>query len=184
MEIGFITGNPKKFSEIASNISPKVQLIQIKIDLIEPQTLSLSEISAHKAIQAFAIANKPVIVEDSGAFFDAYNEFPWAFTKFIFSQLGIQWLKKLLDGVNTGKFVTILSYMDETLAEPLQFIGEISGKFAFDHIKWEIDSHFPYNHIFYPEDSSVPAIDIYEQWTKDNHRQRAVGKFNEWIESL
>ena len=76
MEIGFITGNPKKFSEIASNISPKVQLTQIKIDLIEPQTLSLSEISAHKAKQAFAIANKPVIVEDSGAFFDAYNEFP------------------------------------------------------------------------------------------------------------
>lgn len=183
-KISFITGNPKKFSEVAKNISPKIILEQLNIDLIEPQILSLREISAYKAKQAFEIAKKPVIVEDSGAFFDTYNEFPWAFTKFIFNQLGIEGLKKVLHKSNTGKFVTILSYMDDTLWEPLQFIWEITGKFAFDHIQWKIDHHMPYNHIFYPETSQVPAIMIYEQRTQDNHRQRAVKVFNEWIENL
>ncbi len=183
-KIGFITGNPKKFSEVAKNISSKIILEQLSIDLIKPQCLSLWEISANKAKQAFEITKKPVIVEDSGAFFDAYNEFPEAFTKFIFNQLGIEGLKKILQESNTGKFVTILSYMNDTLSEPLQFIGEITGKFAFDHIQWEIDHHMPYNHIFYPENSEVPAIMIYEQRTQDNHRQRAVKAFNKRIESL
>jgi len=181
-KINFITGNPKKFSEVVKNISPKVTLEQLNIDLIEPQCLSLREISSYKAKQAFEIAKKPVIVEDSGTFFDAYNEFPGAFTKFTFNQLGIEGLKKVLQASNKGKFVTILSYMDESLSEPLQFIGEITGKFAFDHIQWEIDHHMPYNHIFYPETSEVPAIMIYEQRTQDNHRQRAVKAFNKWIE--
>lgn len=183
MEILFVTGNPKKFSEVDNSISNKVILNQIDLGLDELQTNSLEEISKHKALQAFQKIWKPLIVEDTWLIFDAYDNFPWAFTKFMYQSLWFEGLQKLLDNKNnSARFKTVLSYADKNW-DIKQFIGEIEWTIKFD---WNLtgEIHMPYNYIFHPENSEVPAIKMYDEWKYNNHRSRAVQNFNEFINNL
>ena len=46
-----------------------------KLHIIEPDYDSLEEVAQAKAEQAFEQLKKPVIVEDTGVFFEAYSNF-------------------------------------------------------------------------------------------------------------
>ena len=79
--------------------------------------------------------------------------------------------------------MTVLSYMDETLKEPLQFIWKIEGEFDFDFLEWlEEESLMPYNYIFIPDGREKPVHFFYDEFARDSQRARAVKKFNEFLE--
>lgn len=187
MNLTLITGNPKKVTEISKHLHPGIKLSHKNLDIHEPQSISIEEISAHKAQSAFQELQTPVIVDDTGVFFDAYNNFPGPFAKFSYQQLGFRWLAKLLDSqeLQKGNMKTIISYMDQNLDTPLQFMWEIKGLFKFDHIDINLseDNHMPFNDIFFPEWREVPVKEDYERRTKDSHRGRAAKGFSQWRES-
>jgi len=76
MKLYFATGNQKKCEEVRSNMPDWIELECKSIDLPEKQTLDLIEISRQKALVAFHKLKKPVIVDDTGFYLEAYNHFP------------------------------------------------------------------------------------------------------------
>lgn len=187
MKLYFITGNESKFKEVEWVISNKIELIKFPADLPEPQTTDLREISRVKALAAWELVKKPVIVDDTGNYFDAYHDFPGPFAKFAYKQLWFEWFKKLLNWVtNTWWMTTVVSYMDETLIEPLQFIGTVTGEWKFDHLDNTslIDPNMPYNNILYPEWSLAPVTqNMDRRLSERNQRVRAIKEFNKWVEN-
>jgi len=128
-----------------------------------------------------------VLVDDTGIYFDAYTDFPWALTKYIYKGIGLAWIQKLFDGEKNMKahFQTVLWYMDDSLEEPLLFVWEIHGSLSFDRLtkEWgEHDHHLPYDLIFIPEWYETPAFFNMSVWTKGNARIQAVEKLSLWLE--
>ena len=76
-DVSFVSSNKNKFEE-AKNIVSKfgLKLEFLKSHLQEIQADTLEEIATHKAIQAFSIYSKPVIVEDAGLFIKSLGGFP------------------------------------------------------------------------------------------------------------
>ena len=108
----FITGNSSKFEE-AKHILNNLDLQQkaIKIDEIQGDQ---EAVVIDKANKAFNKVKQPVIVDDTGIYFEAFNNFPGTYTKHLFKSLGFEGLKKLLKDSNKDAFFRCLvCYKDE-----------------------------------------------------------------------
>jgi len=185
MKLVFATGNSKKMSEVRALIDDSVDLLQVDLDVDEIQEVSLKKISEYKARKAFEILKKPLIVEDAGVYFDEYADFPGAFAKFMFKSLGFEWFRKLLKGVRNlnWKMVAVTSYIEPWMQEVKQFVGEVQWKIDFSFLTDDADPRIPYNNIFVPEWYNKPVFQMYEEWTKFNHRANAVRLLNEYLVS-
>ncbi len=182
--ITICTWNTWKFEQIAAVLRPDFSCAQQAVDLFEPQTNDMLEVSRIKAFEAFEKVWWPVLVDDSGIYFDSYPDFPGVFSKYIFQSLGVVWLQKLfIDQPNTKAwYQCVLSYMDEALQEPQQFVGKIFGVIDFSFLdRIQPDSHLPYDAIFRLEHASnVVQMDI-ASFALDNHRARAARALKEWL---
>lgn len=183
MILSIVTWNTWKYAEI-SQVLDWLDIQQTPIDIPEIQTNILTDISSDKCLKAFEEVWWPVLVDDSGVYFDALNNFPWALTKYFIDGLWVEWIKRLYTWVENRKarFVSVISYMDETLSEPKQFIWEVAWILVFDYIdKEDLNPTLPYNRIFQANGMDVPALFDLETWKRDyNFRMKATGKFREW----
>lgn len=184
MAIAIVTWNGWKFAEISS-VLEWLDLKQVTLDIEEIQTTSLTEISADKCLKAFETVWWPVLVDDTWIYMDALNEFPWALWKQFIAWIWVEWIKKLYTWVENRKatFVSVISYMDDTLAEPKQFIWEVDWTLVFDFLDREdTNPSLPYNRIFQADWMDVPALFDLDTWKKEyNFRIKAVKEFKEWI---
>ena len=75
-DIFFVSSNKNKFAE-AKNIVSKfgLKLEFLKSNLPEIQANTLEEIATHKAMRAFSICSRPIIVEDAGLFIKSLKDF-------------------------------------------------------------------------------------------------------------
>ena len=72
-ELYLITGNKSKFEEAREILKDTdIELKQEKIDLIEIQSIEQEQVVIDKAEQAFQKLKKPVLVDDTGIFFEEY----------------------------------------------------------------------------------------------------------------
>jgi non-canonical purine NTP pyrophosphatase (RdgB/HAM1 family) len=92
----FITGNQKKADNLSRLIGIPVD--HIKLDLDEIQSLNLREVVEHKARQAYAKVQKPIIVEDVALEFEALGRIPGTFIKFFIEEMSLEDICRLLDG--------------------------------------------------------------------------------------
>jgi XTP/dITP diphosphohydrolase len=79
-----VTGNTGKYDQILAQFPRKRQVNQVDLDLSEIQTNILTVISADKCKRAYEQLEQPVLVDDTGIYFDAFDRFPGAFTKFLY----------------------------------------------------------------------------------------------------
>lgn len=63
----------------------------------EIQDTNIENIATKSALMAAKILNQPVIKTDVGFEIEALNGFPGAFGKYIFNQIGIEGILKLLE---------------------------------------------------------------------------------------
>lgn len=77
----------------------------------------------------------------------------------------------------------VLSYMDEALTEPVQFIGEVQGSFSFDRYEQGGENpKLPFELIFVPNSFDKPAAFDQEAWlTVGHHRIQAAKKLADWL---
>ncbi len=91
----FATGNENKFREAREILGIDLRRVEIG-DLHEMQTLDVEEAARLKAEQAFKITGQPVMVEDSGLVFAAWNGLPGALVRWFEAAVGNEGLLKML----------------------------------------------------------------------------------------
>jgi XTP/dITP diphosphohydrolase len=185
--ITIVTWNNWKYKQISSVLEVGgIFVKQENLDIIEPQSNNMFEVSAYKAMQAFEQIGWPVVVDDTGIFFDAYPNFPGVFSKYMYQSLWMAWLSKLFVDQSNIKawFQCVLSYMDSLLEQPMQFVWTTSWTINFSMLdQVTIDNHLPYLSIFVPDGWETVAQMDPSYFESNHHRTKASIALREFLVS-
>ena len=180
-KIYFISGNKSKFEEAALLLKDSnIELLQEDIKLIEPKTLNQEEVVLSKAEQAFAAIKKPLIVDDTGIYFEQFKEFPGTYTKTLFQAIGFKGVENLLKGAKrTAHFKTLVCYKDNK--KTMVFEGRWNGTIVKEISKM-FNPDWEYNSIFVPDNFTEPLSEIsLEERAKHSHRKKAFDKLKKYL---
>ncbi len=174
-QLNFITGNNSKFMEARLILGKRAEPVQKDIEIIEPKTSKQEEVVLEKARQAFQQLKAPVLVDDTGIYFEAYKDFPGTATKLVFQAIGFNGIARLLRGSKRGAyFRTLLCYKDSKTTKIFEGVwrGRITSK-----LSKRFNPEWEYNSIFIPEGFSKPLSEIpLEVRAKLSHRKKAFDK--------
>ncbi len=194
-KIFFCTSNQGKVAEASELLAPYgIELESLHADLIEPRDDDMQNIVLAKARQALDLAKKPVLVEDTGIYFNEYKNFPGTYTKTFVKAVGISGVLRLLQGAGnrTAFFQTMVAFAHPPASphasphEPLYaqmqvFVGQCNG-FILDSPRGKPHEKLPYDSIFVPEgekrcfaEMTKPEKAVY------SHRAKAFHAFGEWL---
>ena len=183
-EIYYVTSNQGKFEEARRFFelhAPAISLKQLKVELDELQDLDEQIVLRHKALQAWNLVQKPLLVDDSGFYLQAYPRFPGTLAKPVMKSLGFEGLKTLTEkNNNVTNFVT-LGFVTSA-SSVVTFYGQTKGHVCCHPHDEANFAKFGFYSIFIPDDSdktyyelrSVPASQCFF------HRNRALEKFLAW----
>ncbi|MFH1353683.1 MAG: RdgB/HAM1 family non-canonical purine NTP pyrophosphatase [bacterium] len=182
MKITFITTNKHKFQEVkAILVDYPIELEHLDMEYEENHDDSLEEIAMDAAEKLANKLNKPIILEDTGLFFAAYQNFPGALSKFIFNSLGYEGIFKLLAGKKRSAHFKTVTAFCQPGKKPQLFTGIMKGKITekvFDQDK----NFMPYDRIFIPqgEKKTISSMSLKKKNTF-SQRGQAFRKFGEYI---
>ncbi len=173
----FVTGNLNKLKEAEHALG--IKLNHQDIDLHEIQEVSVEHVVEHKAKKAYELLKTPVVVEDAGLCFEAFNEFPGALIKWMLKHVGRENICKLLKEFDrSAKGVCAVGYYDGK--DFRCFKGEVKGKIAEKPIG---DNGFGWDPIFIPENHNKTFAEMsLEEKNKISHRSQAWKKFKEFLD--
>jgi XTP/dITP diphosphohydrolase len=177
-ELSFATSNENKFQEaerILSNLGIKLNFF--KTTLEEMQSNNLSDIAEQKAINAYKLVQKSVIIEDDGLFIDSLNGFPGPYSSYVYDTIGNNGIMNLLadSKIRDAKFVSIIAYCDGDYGVKL-FESSIPGKISSSIEK----GGWGYDPIFIPDGESKTYANVYDK-DKFSHRAASLTKFSNWF---
>lgn len=174
-DILFASSNKNKFDE-AKNITSKfgLKLKFLKLHLQEIQTNTLEEIATHKAMQAFSICSKPVIVEDAGLFIKSLNGFPGPYSSFVLDTIGNKGILKLVSTQRGAIFRSVIAYCQEYDDVHL-FSADVDGTIS----KKEQGKRWGFDPIFIPSGKNKSYSQLVDK-NQISHRYLALKKFANW----
>jgi len=117
-EITFATSNKGKVASMQRELERagvKATIVQVPLELIEPQADTATEVAQAKARQAYAQLKRPVLVDDSSFHIAALGGFPGPYIKYMLSTIGIEGIMEFMDGRTdrSAYFLSSLVYIDE-----------------------------------------------------------------------
>ncbi|MUN28314.1 XTP/dITP diphosphatase [Sulfuracidifex metallicus] len=174
--IKLITGNKGKYLEM-KDIANKsgIELEWVNCPKVEVQGDNLEEISMHSAIDSFLSFRTPLIVDDSGLFINALNDFPGPYTKFVKKTIGIEGILKLINGIKerSARFMTVITFVDGK--NIITFRGEVNGEISLSP---RGEMGFGFDPIFIPNGSDKTFAEMsIEEKNLYSHRAKAFQKF-------
>ena len=177
-ELLFASSNEHKFQEaerILANLGMQINLF--KTTLEEIQSNNLNDIAEKKAINAYDLIQKPVIIEDDGLFIDSLDGFPGPYSSYVYDTIGNKGIMDLLENskVRDAKFVSIIAYCDSDCDVKL-FESSIPGKISSIIEK----GGWGYDPIFIPDGESKTYANVSDK-DKFSHRSAALTKFSNWF---
>jgi non-canonical purine NTP pyrophosphatase (RdgB/HAM1 family) len=128
MSFIFVTGSAHKIAEAERILGVKVE--NSRIDLPEIQAVELEEVVKYKAQYAYeALGKKPVIIEDTGLFIEAWNGLPGALVKWFVERMGGAGICKMMQEFPNKRALakTIVATYDGELH---LFTGAVEGQIA------------------------------------------------------
>jgi len=128
-DVVFVTGNQKKADYLNKLLGFDVK--HEKIELDEIQSVDIIEVAKDKAIRAFNIAGKAVLIEDVGLEFNELGGLPGPFIKyFVQSKDGLEMCCRMLDGFPSRAAVArcVFVYYDGSDITVLE--GSLTGTIA------------------------------------------------------
>ncbi len=185
MEIYFVTTNKHKFQEVRDILSDyPIKLEHLDMEYEENHDAGLEEIARQAAVKLSRQLNKPVILEDTGLFFEAYPHFPGALPKFVFETLGYKGIFKLLESETRKAYFKTVAAFCQPDKEPKLFTGLMRGKITNKIYDEEKDA-MPYDRIFIP-DSKTKTISRMPLSKKNSFSQRGIAfrKLGDHIKKL
>ena len=185
-EIEFCTGNESKIKEANNFIKSKDKEIIIKsnkINFTEIQSLSQKEILLDKMKQAISKTNGPFIIDETGIYFNRYNNYPGTLTKYVIKSLGIDGIKKLVsDTDNTAYFKTTILYSEDRKNYKF-FEGTLNGKIVIDD-NMITNNDFPFSSIFIPDGYNKYLSNINNDVNFIDHRKQALNRLIVYLENI
>jgi len=186
IKIIFATSNPEKLKEAQLSLAPFGYEVEGReFAFYEPYKGTMEDIAKIKLAQLDNQVDIPVFVDDSGIFFEGYNNFPGVITKRIFNMIGYKGIEKLLTNENRGAHfqgVVVLKWKDELKI----FKGETYGS-IIDNFPRNLPNNlkFPYDPIFKPEGSELTFAEMgIEEKLKYSYRRKALDNMGEWLKSV
>ena len=184
MIVYLVTGNRHKVEEIKALLKEfGVTVKQLKEEKIEPKDWTIVKTAEYNAQEIANRLGKNIIVDDTGFFLDAYNNFPGHSPAWIFKTIGYEGIFKLLEGkVRTGYFMTAAAFCKPGEKAKV-FTGKMKGRVA-DKIRGLDKDSMPYNKIFVPDDIPKPYIELsLKERNSISQRSKAVKKLGKWLRS-
>jgi XTP/dITP diphosphohydrolase len=181
MKLYFATSNEGKFNEVRRILAAhNISVEQVKLELTEIQSDDLEIIAAEKAKGAYRSIQENVMIEDDALLINALNNFPGAYSAFVYKTIGNDGILKLMEGVKDRKaeFKSVIAYCDSTLALRT-FVATINGNIA----ECKRGQSWGYDPIFIPSDRNPTGLTYAELGAKKNelsHRKLALELFAEW----
>lgn len=187
-ELYYVTTNQGKLEEVSAFMQkhrPDIVIKSFAADILEIQSLDQQEVAIDKALKAWRLLKKPLLVDDAGMYFEKYHEFPGVMSKFISAALGMAGLLKLVEDGDKAFFRLVMVYVDaEGKAYP--FDGHCAG-FIMHPKEFVAHKDLPYDDIFVPEELPVNERCSYSVLRQDlqkfapySYRLRALRSFLNW----
>lgn len=176
--ITLITSNQQKAQEIKAALrNYNIVLRHQTIDIPEIKDLSIETVVRAKADLAFAQLRCPILVDDTGIFFNAYKNFPGAYAKFAYKTLGFKGLFRLIQPGARAFFCSYLAYKSSVSAPVQVFRGICRGR-LIRQLRGKRKAKMPYDNIFIPDGDQLTfaQMSIAEKQCYD-HRSKAVRQF-------
>jgi non-canonical purine NTP pyrophosphatase (RdgB/HAM1 family) len=150
----YITGNLNKANQLANYLG--CPITHHAIELNEIQSLDLEEVVRHKALEAYALVQHPVLVEDVSLTFNALGKLPGTFIRWFSQEMKNEGLCRLLDGKERGATArAMFSYFDGS--DEKYFEGSMQGTIA-EHPAGK--NGYGWDPIFIPEGYSQTRAEL------------------------
>ncbi len=179
-EIVFITGNENKLREARQILG--IDMVSEKLDLRELQAVDLEDVIEEKLKHGYEILKRPVMVEDTGLFFNALHGFPGALIKMLLDKVGREGVVKVLDGFEdkSGVAKCAIGFTEDGKGLKV-FIGEVKGQI----VEPRGESNFGWDPIFQPEgyDKTFAEMSA-EEKNAISHRFKALKKFKDFLSNV
>lgn len=179
LSINFITFNPGKVKEFMQILGPVIKVNHINISYPELRSDDPKEIAGMSAEMLANKLKKPVVVEDSGLFIRALNDFPGTCSAYIHKRIGLKGILKLMENAKdrTCFYRSAVAYCEPN-KKPISFLGEEKGKIAE-----KIRGSFGFGHdpIFIPEGNNKTYGEMQNCMEIKQFRRKAVLKLKNYL---
>ena len=177
-KLKFVTSNTDKVREASDILECSLdQVSGLNID--EIQDSDIEKIVSRKAQQAFDKLRCPVLVEDSGLIFTAWNGLPGALVKWFELSVGCHGLLKMLEGFENREAFAVCVAVVFDGQEMLLAKGERKGEIA---PSTRGENGFGWDVIFIPEHHEKTYAEMnFNKKNTISHRRLAFEKLNRKI---
>ena len=179
LTINLVTSNENKVKEVKQILEPEIRVNHIEMSYSELRSDNPQEIAEYSAEMLANKLKKPIVVEDSGLFINALNDFPGTCSAYIHKRIGLHGIIKLMEGIKNREctYKSAVAYC-EPKKKPISFLGEEKGKVA-GSIR---GSHgFGHDPVFIPEGSSKTYGEMEKCIELKKFRRRAVEKLRDYL---
>ena len=177
-DVLFASSNEHKYEEAKEILAEfGIKLGFLQANLVEIQDDEIRKIARQKALDAYSICKKPVIVEDDGLFIDSLSGFPGPYSSYIFNTIGNNGILKLIGDNRDAQFVAIIAFCDSS-NEPTLFESSVTGTIS----KNIQDGGWGYDPIFIPEKQNKTYAELADK-NKLSHRYESLKKFASWFKN-
>ena len=172
-QIKFVTGNFNKARE--TGVILGVPLEHVEVDgLIEIQTQDIEELVYHKCQQAYDSLKCPVLVEDSGLLFNAWDGLPGPFIKWFECTVGCEGMLKMLHTFEDRSAIAVSCFAIFDGKDIKIARGEVKGSIATE-IRGSYG--FGWDVFFIPEGYEKTYAEMQsEEKNSMSHRKNALEK--------
>jgi len=186
--IYFVTTNDKKVERLVDALKRRdvshTKIIQRKINLPEPRSEEVWEITDSKARFAYNQLRGPCIVQDSGFFINSLKGFPRTFINFTLDTIGLEGIMNLTLGKDRAcSFRHCLTYINRNLVS--NFYSESHGTLAGEERGRE--SEWVLHRVFIPHGSTKTIAEMSPREMEDYRDSRAkdyyTAKFARWLKT-
>lgn len=179
MQINLVTSNLGKLKEFKIILGNEIEINHIKKEYRELRSDNPEEIAKESAKRLANELKKPVVVEDSGLFIKALNDFPGTCSSYIHKRIGLKGILKLMENIEdrTCYYKSAVAYC-EPANEPISFFGQEKGTVAK-----EIRGNCGFGHdpIFIPEGSKNTYGEMQNCENLKRFRKKAVEKLKNYL---
>ena len=125
----FVTGNVNKAKEAEAILGVALEQVEVA-GLFEVQTQNFEELVQHKSQQAYDSLKCPVLVEDSGLLFNAWNGLPGPLVKWFECTVGCEGMLQMLQGFEDRSAIAVCCFAIND-GKSIQIArGEVKGTIA------------------------------------------------------